>query len=134
MLADQIMRDYSAFRKTAIRYWERRRVIYNLALALPAFVGYAVADTFNWVGDPHETHYGFVAFWLVVSAFGANICYSFAYALEFLFGCDEPTSRWIRFGRTGTFVAGVLVAMLLALIGGRNIAGMDYYESFKRIG
>ena len=62
-----------------------------------------------------------------MSAFGANVCYSFAYALEFLFGSDEPTSRWMRFGRTGTFVAGVLFAMLLALIGGRNIAGMEYY-------
>jgi hypothetical protein len=121
------MRDYPAFRKTAIRYWERHRVIYNLALTLPAFISYALADTINWVGDPHETHYGFVAFWLALYAVGANICYSFAYALEFLFGCDEPTSRWMRFGRTSTFVAGVLFAMLLALIGGRNIAGMEYY-------
>lgn len=127
------MHDYHAFRKTAIRYWERRRIIYNLALVPPAFVGYAIADTFNYVGDPHATHYGFVVFWLAMSAFGANVCYSLAYALEFLFGSDKPTSRWLRFGRASAFVGGVLLAMLLALIGGRNIAGMEYYEGFKHV-
>ncbi len=128
------MYDHPAFRKTAIRYWERRRIIYNLALVPPAFVGYALADTFNWVGDAHRTHYGFVIFWLTMSAFGANICYSFAYALEFLFGCDAPDSRWLRFGRTSAFVAGILFAMSLALIGGRNIANMEYYEGITHGG
>jgi len=123
------MRDCHAFKKTAIRYWERRRIIYNLALVLPALLGYAIADTFNWVGDAHETRYEFVLFWLGLSAFGANICYSFAYALEFFFG-DTPTSRW----RTGAFVGGVLLAMSLAFIGGRNIANMEYYQGVKHIG
>jgi hypothetical protein len=125
------MHDHPAFRKATIRYWERRRIIYNLALVPPAFVGYGLADTFNWVGDPHKTHYGFVIFWLAMSAFGANICYSFAYALEFLFGCDTPKSRWLRFGRTSAFVGGVLVAILLALIGGRNIANMEYDKGIR---
>jgi hypothetical protein len=63
-----------------------------------------------------------------VSALGANICYSFAYVLEFFLGSDEPTSRWLRFGRITVFVAGVLFAMLLALVGGWNIAQLDYYH------
>jgi Mn2+/Fe2+ NRAMP family transporter len=125
---------YHAFRKAAIRYWERRRIIYNLALVPAAFLGYAIADTFNWIGDAHKTHYGFVVFWLAMSAFGANICYSFAYALEFIFGGDRLTSRWLRFGRTSVFVAGVLLAMLLAFIGGRNIAKMEYYEGINDVG
>jgi hypothetical protein len=58
---------------------------------------------------------------------GANICYSFAYAVEFLFGSDDPASHWLRFGRTTTFAGGVLFAMLLALIGGYNIAQMHWY-------
>jgi len=127
------MHDYYVFRKTAIRYWERRRIVYNLALVLPAFLGFAVADTLNYTGDPHKTHYEYVVFWLAMSAFGANVCYSFAYVLEFLFGSDEPTSRWLRFGRTSAFVGGVLFAMLLALIGGRNIADMEYYEVLKHV-
>lgn len=125
------MRDYHVFRLTAIRYWERRRIIYNLALLLPAWLGFGFTDTLNWVGDPHETHYSYILPWFALSAFGANICYSFAYALEFLFGSDGPTSRWACYGRTATFVGGVLFAMLLALVGGRNIAEMAWYHGTK---
>lgn len=122
------MSDFHAFRHTAIRYWERRRIIYNLALLLPAWFGYGFADTLNWVGDPHEHHYSYVLPWFALSALGANVCYLFAYALEFLFGSDAPTSRWMRYGRTTALVGGVLLAMLLALIGGAHIAHMAWYQ------
>ena len=49
------MRDYLAFRRTTIRYWERRRIICNLSLLLPAWFAYGFIDNLNWVGDPHET-------------------------------------------------------------------------------
>jgi len=84
-------------------------------------------------GDPHKTHYGLVLWWFALSALGANICYSFAYVVEFLFGSDDPKSRWLRFGRTTAFVGGVVFGILLALVGGRNIATMEYYEEVKRI-
>ena len=129
-----IMGDYHAFKLAAIRYWERRRVIYNLALLLPAWFGYRFADTLNWVGDLHETHYSYILPWFALSALGANICYSFAYALEFLFGNDEPTSPWMRYGRTTAFVGGVLFAMLLAVIGGRNIAEMEWHHGIEHGG
>jgi Mn2+/Fe2+ NRAMP family transporter len=128
------MRYYPAFRNTAIRYWERRRIFYNLALIPPSLFAYMVMAGLAYVGDPHETHYGYVLFWFALSALGANICYSFAYALEFLFGSDDPTSRWLRFGRTTAFVGGVVFAMLLAFVGGRNIALMEFYEQAKRVG
>ena len=128
------MRDYHAFRHTAIRYWERRRIIYNLALIPPSLFAYMIMAGVSYVGDPHKTHYGLVLFYFALSAVGANICYSFAYALEFLFGSDDSTSRWLRFGRTTAFVGGVVFAMLLAFIGGRNIALIEYYEEFKRVG
>ena len=128
------MRDYHAFRHTAIRYWERRRIIYNLALLLPAWFGYGFTDNLNWVGDPHETHYTYILPWFALSAVGANICYTFAYAAEFLFGSDDPASRWMRFGRTITFVGGVLFAMLLALVGGHNIAQMHWNYGVTHIG
>jgi hypothetical protein len=126
------MRDYRGYRKTAIRYWERRRIIYNLALIPPALLGYGITDLFNYVGDPHETQYGFVVFWLLLSAIGANVCYSFAYALEFFFGNDEPTSRWLQSYRTSVFVCGVLFATLLSLVGGRNIAEMEFHQQNKQ--
>lgn len=120
------MRDFLSFRSAAIRYWERRRILYNLALLPPAWFGYAFTDTFNWVGDAHQTHYAKILQWFAISAIGANICYSFAYVLEFWFGTDDPASHWMRRGRVTAFRCGVLFAMLLALIGGRNIAMMAW--------
>jgi hypothetical protein len=38
------------------------------------------------------------------SALGANIGYTFAYVLEFLFCSDAPESPRQRFGRTTAFV------------------------------
>jgi len=120
------MNDYHAFRHSAVRYWERRRIFYNLALVLPAFFSYMLVAGVIYVGDPHKSYVFYVLALFVASALGANVCYSFAYALEFLFGSDDPASRWQRFGRTTLFIAGVLFAMLLALIGGRNIALMEF--------
>jgi len=45
---------------------------------------------------------------------------------KLFFGSDDPASRWQRFGRTTLFIASVLFAMLLAVIGGRNIALMEF--------
>jgi len=128
------MRDFHAFRRSAVGYWERRRIIYNAALVLPALFGYMVTAGLAYVGDPHPTLYRFLLIWFSLSAIGANVCYSFAYTLEFFFGSDDPASRWLRYGRTTAFVGGVLFAMLLALIGGRNIAMMEFYENGKHVG
>lgn len=121
------MRDYPAFKKTAIRYWERRRIFYNLALILPTLFGYGLfAGVSAGVGDQRHLSPGVVIVLFLVSAIGANVCYSFGYALEFLFGSDAPESRWLRFWRPLLIVLGTLFAMLLALVGGRNIAAMEY--------
>jgi hypothetical protein len=127
------MHDYHAFRNTAIRYWERRRIFYNLALLPPAVFSYGFVDTMNWVGDAHETHYSYILPLFALSALGANICYTFAYTLEFLFGSDDPTSRWMHSGRTTAFVGGLVFSILLALIGGRNIAMMAWYYGVKHV-
>src|SRR5262245_37642257 len=130
----QIMRNLQTFRRSTVRYWERRRIIYNVALVLPALIGYGFADTLNWVGDEHTIHYAYVIPLFLVSAVGANVCYSLAYAAEFVFASDNPISRWVRFGRSTTFVCGVLLAMLLALVGGRNIADMEWDHGIKPVG
>jgi hypothetical protein len=66
-----------------------------------------------------------------VSALGANVSYSVGYALEFLFGSDDPESNWLKQGRTLSFISGLLLAMLLALIGGSNIANMEWNHGIR---
>jgi hypothetical protein len=128
------VRDYSAFRGSAIRYWEWRRLFYNAALVLPALIGYAVTDVVNHVGDGHNSDNARLFVWFVLAAVGANICYTFAYALEFLFGKDEPTSWWFKYGRTLVFCGGLILAILLAFLGGRNIANLDFYHEVNPSG
>lgn len=120
------MHDHQAFRRPAVRYWERRRIVYNLALVLPAWLGFAFTDTINWVGDAHKIYYPYIPIWFALSAVGANICYSFVYALEYFFGSDDPASSWLRFGRTAALIGGILLAMAFALIGGYNIAQLHW--------
>lgn len=126
------MKDFKAFRRSAIRYWEWRRIVYNLALVPPAFAGFAVTDVLNHAGDAVSTNYEVIFTYLALSAIGANICYSFAYALEFIFGSDAPESRWLLRYRTVAFVCGVLFAMLLALIGGSQIANIAWNEKLPQ--
>jgi hypothetical protein len=127
------MNEFHAFRRSAIRYWERRRIIYNIVLVPPAFIGYALSTLVIYVGDPHAPHYSYILPLFAVSALGANICYSSAYALEFLFASDESSSRWLGFGRTTTFVVGLLFAVLLSFLGGRNIAELEFYDVYRRL-
>ena len=121
------MRDYHGYRHSATRYWERRRIIYNLALVPPSAFTYMVMAGAARVGDDYGWHPYYVVLLFALSALGANICYTFAYALEFFFGSDDPATRWQRFGRGAAFASGTLFAMLLAAIGGRNIALMEFY-------
>lgn len=122
------MNNYSTFRASAIRYWERRRLLYNLTLVLPSVIAYMVGTAINYAADnPYNVHHVYCIVLFILSALAANICYSFAYALEFIFGNDNPQSWWMRFGRTTFFVLGVLFAMFLAFLGGANISVMEFY-------
>ena len=124
----QGMLDYQSFRRGATRYWERRRLWYNLVLVLPALLGYAPSELSAAIGDQQRMGPIGVAGLFLLAAVGANVCYSFAYTLEFLFATDDPGARWFRIGRRLSFVAGTLFAMVLAFIGGRNIHIMEYYR------
>jgi hypothetical protein len=127
------MRDYPSFKRAAIRYWELRRVFYNLALIPPSLLAYLFTMGLLWAGDDPDFHYEFLVVSFGLCALGANLCYSFAYVLEFIYGTDESDSRWLRYGRTTVFVGGLLFAIILALIGGRNIAEMEFHHRFKQI-
>lgn len=121
------MRDFNSFRKTAISYWERRRVVYNVALILPSVFAYKLVAGVARAGDSLWWHPEEVFRQFVFCALVANFCYSFAYGLEFLFGSDDPSSGWLRFGRKSIFIVGVLLSVLFAFSTGANIAFMEYH-------
>jgi len=121
------MHPLSTGMRTAIQYWERRRLVYNLALVPPTLLGYLPGAGLSVaIGDHRYLSILEVGALFLVAALGANICYSFAYAMEFLFATDVPASRWIRIGRPLALTVGILFAMALALVGGRNIAILQY--------
>ena len=123
----EVVRDLGSIRKEAVRYWEKRRVWHNLLLVIPTLLGYAPAILSGAVGDRKFLGTAGLASVFLISILGANICYSFAYVLEFFFGTVDPNSNWRKFGRRWCFVAGTFFAMMLAFGGGRNIFLLDVY-------
>jgi hypothetical protein len=121
-LACKQMHDVPTSKSHGIRFWEKRRLYYNLALVLPALAGFhsgAVAVGRRGLVPPSFGVAVLVVFgfWAVL----ANICYMFAYALEFLFGRDAPESVWVSHGREISFFAGTIFAMALALLAGVDV-------------
>jgi len=117
------MHDFRGYQRSAIRYWERRRIVFNLALIPPAALSYIFTAGIEagLGGVPVLTDLQ-VLISFIGAAIGANVCYSFAYVLEFWFGSDSPESGWLRWGRTAVLVAGVLFSIVLATFGGAGIA------------
>jgi hypothetical protein len=95
--------------KDAVRYWEPRRIAYNLALT--AVAGFVVVRT--W---PHFRP----AFALrtipplAILVVLANVCYSAAYLAEFLVQDEASRASWRRW-RWILLLAGTLLAMFIAL-------------------
>ena len=90
----------------ALRFWEPRRILYNLALTLQA--GVWVVRTwpaFRWaVVRPHLPE-------LLGLAGLANLCYCTAYLVEFALPASPGTARrW----RWGLWTVGTLLALLIA--------------------
>lgn len=114
-------------RQSAIKFWERRRIIYNLALVPPSLLAYSLSAALARSGDDFGWHPFHAALLFGLSALGANLCYTFAYALEFLLGRGDPSSWWLRFGRSAAFFIGLAIAIALAFLGGRNIAILEFH-------
>ncbi len=127
------MRDFHEIKRSATRYWERRRIYYNLALVLPALFGYSMGTTAAARhGLIRESGTEVVIVLFAAYAILANICYTFSYALEFLFGSESVESRWCRSGRTIALVGGTLFAMLLATFGGSDVGRTVYSHKLKK--
>lgn len=123
------MHDFPAFKRSVIRYWEKRRLLYNAALVLPTILGYAIGTGI----DGLDTNISVTLPALLLGILGANICYSFAYTLEFFYGSDDPTSTWVLSGRTSALIGGILFAMFLAFLGGINLAQLEWIEHVRKL-
>ncbi|HKV04674.1 MAG TPA: hypothetical protein VJO53_06160 [Candidatus Acidoferrales bacterium] len=92
----------------AIRYWEPRRLIYNLVLV-------AVVLTWLFLSWPHFRHavaMGSLLF-LLIFAILANVCYCAAYIADVPIQYSPFQAMWRR-RRWGLWAAGMLFATLLA--------------------
>ena len=113
-------------RRAAVRYWEKRRIAYNLLLVPPSILSYVIGAMSRGGGEDSlfTTPYALLLF--AVAAFGANICYSFVYALEFWFGNCDLESSWNVAGRPIILTCGIILGIILAREGALEIAFMQY--------
>jgi hypothetical protein len=125
-----MIRDHAAYKRAAIRYWERNRIFYNLLLVPPAFLGYFLTAVLYYIHATFDMQYLFLLYQFAFWALCANICYSFVYVPEFFFGSDDPKSRWLRFGRDSVYMVGVFFSMFLALLISCSIAVAEFYRVY----
>jgi hypothetical protein len=92
-----------------IRYWELRRIWYNVALSV-LVIGWVVgtwphfqpALTLNSLGK------------VVILAVLANVCYSTAYVVDITVQASTYSPAWRRRWRAVLWIAGTLFALLVA--------------------
>jgi len=91
---------------TALRFWEPRRIVYNVVLA-GFVVGWVVG---SW---PHfQPAFTLInAFQLAVLAVLANICYCAAYIAEMVMQPICAGANWLRW-RSALWVVGTVLAVL----------------------
>jgi len=111
----------------AFRYWERRRIVYNLLLVPPALAGWFFRSVIPaGVGDEQKIGLSGVALLFVAYAAAANLCFTYAYVLEFWFLTDDPKQYWKHSGRSLIFAAGCVLSIVLAFWSGVQIATLEY--------
>jgi hypothetical protein len=92
----------------ALRYWEPRRIVYNLVLA---------AVVLSWLLGtwphfrPALTLQALLLLFVLAAA--ANVCYCAAYFVDLPLQYSSFRGRWLRW-RFGLWVAGMLLATILA--------------------
>lgn len=92
---------------SAARYWEPRRLLYNLLLTVTAVLWFEA----HWAAIRPALHLESVLALLVLAGL-ANLCYTAAYAVEAVF--TQPATRewWLK-RRWTLWAAGMLLALLL---------------------
>src|SRR5688572_14619220 len=114
------MANFDSDRRSIIQIWERRRKVYNLSLILPTMFGYSTVGVISAaVGDQEKlSSLGWLLAMLSL-ILAANVCYSGVYAIEFILWKESGNAWWQRKGRKLVFIAGTLISMLFAMMGGR---------------
>jgi hypothetical protein len=99
-----------AITRETILFWEYRRVIYKAVLTSIVLIGFVFAwpRSAEWFHRPALPTF-------VESALLANLAYCAAYVVELMCYFTRYRDRWQRW-RTALFVAGVLLASVLAII------------------
>jgi hypothetical protein len=105
------------FRRKTLIYWEKRRVIYNLLLVPPAWLGWQVSREFTYHIDdrlPASFSEPYVIETVIYLLFMANVCFSMVYFIEILLASEREKRFWPKPGRAVLFVVGCILAMALA--------------------
>jgi hypothetical protein len=119
--------EFEVFKRDAIQYWEKRRVIWNLLLVLPAYFSYSIgAGLAAGIGDTAAFGLPMVLAMFCFAAVGANICYCFAYVAEFWLAGTGAEKTYRENGRLLLFILGCLIGLGLAFSGGSAIALAQY--------
>ncbi len=123
----ELVPDVLVKKKSAVRYWERRRWIYLALLVPAAVVGYFLAGEVLAGFDDKEVVSTFAILMMFTVAFiNANIAYSFAYVFEFGFIGTSRHDGYSRAWRPRLFAAGCILGMILAFGVSRGIAFAKY--------
>lgn len=104
-------------KRDAVAYWEKRRIVYNFLLVPTSLVAWETSSELTYAiddGTPARLTDPLVLFALVVLFIGANLCYTFVYALEFLFLAESPNKFWPNPGRTIFLILGCLLGIWFA--------------------
>ena len=96
--------------KDAVRFWEWRRLTYNIVLVCISLLTFVVASSRSehWYRGPALSAFIQAALW-------ANMAYCTAYAFEFLFQASRWRESWRR-SRYLVFIAGLLLGSILAAV------------------
>ena len=105
------------YRRHTIRYWERRRILFNAIILVMFLFTWPVSQAFTAGIDdkiPASLLDPFTVIAIGCSFLLCNVCYSIVYALEFIFYNEDAKSFWPTTGRALIFIAGCLVVLFTA--------------------
>jgi hypothetical protein len=102
----------------AIRYWESRRIIFNIVLAVLYFSTVALGLSRSYGHGSVESILNFRSLTgICVLAFLANICYCIAYPVDLFVQSSDFRDTWRR-TRWIFFAVGLVIASLLTIAWG----------------
>jgi hypothetical protein len=104
-------------KRDAVAYWEKRRIVYNFLLVPASLLAWEFSSELTYSideGTPARLTDPPVLFALVILCIGANLCYTFVYALEFLFLAESPSRFWPKPGRMIFLILGCLLGIWFA--------------------